>query len=195
MSLSTPYERELLEKIAEGNEVAFKTLFEKYRDKLYSYIYRITKSSEVAEEIVMDVFLKLWLGKEMAREIDHFDGFLFRVAQNKAIDFLRSANRSPTLRNLVWDEMQAAGDQEADSRVICTEIQTTIREAVGQLSPQRQLVYQMSREYNLSHEQIASRLNLSKNTIKNHVVESLRFIRGYLRSHEEILLVIFAILI
>ena len=106
MSLPTPYEKDLLRQIAEGNETAFKTLFEKYRNKLYHYLLHITKSREVAEEIVMDVFLKLWLGKELVREIDHFDAFLFRVAQNKAIDFLRSANRDQTLRHFVWEEMQ-----------------------------------------------------------------------------------------
>ena len=184
-----PYEKDLLRQIAEGNETAFKTLFEKYRNKLYYYLLHITKSREVAEEIVMDVFLKLWLGKELAREIDQFDAFLFRVAQNKAIDFLRSANRDHTLRHFVWEEMQSAAEQ-ADSRVICTEIKTTIRQAVKQLSPQRQLVYQMSREDNLTHDQIASRLNLSRNTIKNHIVESVRFIRGYLHNHEELIIMI-----
>jgi RNA polymerase sigma-70 factor (family 1) len=189
LSLPTPYEKDLLRQIAEGNETAFKTLFEKYRNKLYHYLLHITKSREVAEEIVLDVFLKLWLGKEMVREIDHFDAFLFRVAQNKAIDFLRSANRDHTLRHFVWEEMQTAGER-ADSRVICTEIETTIRQAVSHLSPQRQLVYQMSREDNLTHDQIASRLNLSKNTIKNHITESVRFIRGYLHNHEELIILI-----
>jgi RNA polymerase sigma-70 factor (family 1) len=185
-----PYEKELLCLVAEGNETAFKTLFEQYRNKLYHYLLHITKSREVAEEIVMDVFLKLWLGRAMVREIDHFDAFLFRVAQNKAIDFLRSVNRDHTLRHHVWEEMQAAAET-ADSRVICTEIETTIRQAVRHLSPQRQLVYQLSREDNLTHDQIASRLNLSKNTIKNHIVESVRFIRGYL--HEEMMIIIVSV--
>jgi RNA polymerase sigma-70 factor (family 1) len=189
LSLPTSYERELLRQMSEGSETAFKTLFEQYRNKLYHYLHHITKSREVAEEIVMDVFLKLWLGREMVIEINHFDAFLFRVAQNKAIDFLRSANRDHALRHHLWEEMQSAADR-ADSRVICTEIETTIRQAVSHLSPQRQLVYQLSREDNLTHDQIASRLNLSKNTIKNHIVESVRFIRGYLHNHEEMIILI-----
>jgi RNA polymerase sigma-70 factor (ECF subfamily) len=193
LSLPTSYEKELLRQIAEGSETAFKTLFEKYRNKLYHYLHHITKSREVAEEIVMDVFLKLWLGREMVREIDQFDAFLFRVAQNKAIDFLRSVNRDHTLRHHVWEEMQAAAER-ADSRVICTDIETTIRQAVRHLSPQRQLVYQLSREDNLTHDQIASRLNLSRNTIKNHIVESVRFIRGYLHNHEEMMIIVISTL-
>lgn len=189
LSLPIRYDKDLLRQIAEGNETAFKTLFERYRNKLYHYLHHIIKSREVAEEIVMDVFLKLWLGRKMVIEIDHFDAFLFRVAQNKAIDFLRSANRDHTLRSHIWEEMQAAAET-ADSRVICTEIETSIREAIQHLSPQRQLVYQLSREDNLTHDQIASRLNLSKNTIKNHIVESVRFIRGYLHNHEEIVILI-----
>ena len=187
MNTTPPYEKQLLARIAEGDETALKSLFECYRDKLYRYVYRITKSPEEAEEIVMDVFLKIWLSKEMAREIDHFDAFLFRVAQNKAIDFLRQVARRPALNKLVWEEIQLAADNVPDSRISARECETKIRQAIAGLSPQRQLVYQLSREQELSHDQIATHLKLSKNTIKNHIVESIRFIKGYLSAHTEMI--------
>lgn len=184
-----PYEKALLGRIANGDEAAFKALFEQYRTRLYNYCFRITRSREVAEEIVMDVFLKIWLGREMACEIEHFDSFLFRVAQNKAIDFLRRVHRDPTLRNLIWQEIPAAADDATDSKLICEEYENSIRDAIRQLSPQRQLVFQLSREQHLSHDQIASYLNLSKNTIKNHIVESLRFIKRHLGNHTEMIII------
>jgi len=176
----------LLQQIAERNENAFKSLFDQYKGRLFLYINNIIKSKEVSEEIVMDVFLKIWLGKELVKEIDNFDAFLFRVAYNKAIDFLRSAARDPKLRDLVWHEMQVAGGISADQQVITREYEEKLREAIGLLSSQRRLVYQMSREKGLSHIDIARELGLSKNTVSNHIVESQRFIRSYLARHMDI---------
>ncbi|MEO6813775.1 MAG: sigma factor, partial [Ginsengibacter sp.] len=83
-------EKDLLIQVSNGDEKAFKDLFSCYYQKLFNYIFCFTKSKQVAEELVMDVFLKIWLGREIIPQIEKFDAFLFRVAHNKSIDFLRS---------------------------------------------------------------------------------------------------------
>src|SRR4028118_2411687 len=178
-------DKRLLQLIAGGDEPAFKTLFEKYRGKLYTYLKGITKSPEVSEEIVMDVFLKIWIGRKTVTEIQHFDGFLFRIAHNKAIDFLRALHRDQTLFNLVWEEIQLVATQTADAGIKEKESNAILQDAIARLSPKRRLVYELSRENALSHDQIAAYLNLSKSTVNNHLVESLRFIRHYLHGHLE----------
>jgi len=184
----------LLQQIAERDENAFRLLFDQYKDRLFLYIKGIIKSKEVSEEIVMDVFLKIWLGKEIVREIENVDAFLFRVAYNKSIDFLRSAARDPKLRDLVWNEIQVAGEMSADQQLITREYEKKLREAIGQLSPQRRLVYQMSRESGLSHSDIARQLQLSKHTVSNHIVESQKFIRAYLIQHLDIAVILLLLL-
>ena len=185
----------LLQQIAERNETAFRALFDLYKDRLFLYINGIIKSKEVSEEIVMDVFLKIWLGKEIVNQIENFEAFLFRVAYNKSIDFLRSAARDPKLRDLVWNEIQVAGGMTADQQVITREYEKKLREAIGQLSPQRRLVYQMSREKGFSHVDIARQLQLSKHTVSNHIAESQRFIRSYLIRHLDIAVVVLCFLL
>lgn len=182
-------DHQLLQQIAKRDEGAFKTLFDAYRDRLYHYIHGIVKSKEVAEEIVMDVFLKLWLGKELVNQIENFDAFLFRVAYNKSIDFLRSAARDPGFRDLLWDEMQLAGGMYADQVLITREYESKLREAIGLLTPQRRLVYELSRDKGLSHLDIARKLQLSKHTVSNHIVEAQKFIRSYLVRHMDLALV------
>src|SRR5215831_10911680 len=82
------HHEEILRKNAsQGDEQAFKALFDRYRTPLFEFISNIVKSQEVAEELVMDVFLKLWLAMDMLPEIENLDGFLFRIAYNKSIDF------------------------------------------------------------------------------------------------------------
>jgi len=176
----------LLQLIASGDEPAFKTLFEKHRGKLYAYLKGITKSPEVSEEIVMDIFLKIWIARKTVFEINHFDSFLFRIAHNKAIDFLRTLHRDKTLFNLVWEEIQLVSTQTADAGLKEKESHAILQDAIARLSPKRRLVYKLSRENALSHDQIAAYLNLSKSTVNNHLVESLRFIKNYLNGHLEV---------
>jgi RNA polymerase sigma-70 factor (ECF subfamily) len=183
-------EKILLRQVAERNEDAFKALFDAHKDRLYTYILSIIKSKEVSEELVMDVFLKIWLAEDMVTQIEDFSAFLFRIAYNKSIDFLRSASRDPVFRDLLWNEIQMEGDSRADSTVILHEFESKLREAVSLLSPQRREVYTLSREKGFSHDEIAHKLRLSKSTVSNHIVESRRFIRTYLVNHMDLAMVI-----
>jgi RNA polymerase sigma-70 factor (ECF subfamily) len=179
---------QLLQQIADRNESAFEMLFDRYKEQLFHYIFGIVKSREVAEELVTDVFLKIWLGKEVLTEIENFDAFLFRVAYNKSIDFLRKAARDSQFRELLWQKTRLSPGAFADHQVIDREYEKALREALLLLSPQRRLVYSLCREKGFSHLDVARKLQLSKHTISNHIVESQRFIRTYLVSRLDITL-------
>lgn len=183
-------EKELLIQVSEGDERAFRDLFEIYYEQLYHYVFGFIKSKQVSEELVMDVFLKIWLGRDMIPEIHSFNAFLFRVAHNKSIDFLRSAARDPKFQDLLWENIQLANNTAADSSILVQEYENKLREAVSLLAPQRKKVYQLSREQNMTHDQIAAQLNLSKNTINNHIVEAQRFIRTYLSKNFDVALLL-----
>ncbi len=170
-------EKLVLQQIASGNQNSFKILFDTYNSRLYSYILGFVKSPQIAEELVMDVFMKLWLGRDLLTQINNFDGFLFRVAHNKTIDCLRRAARDSKLREFLWEEIQIASDLSADRPLINQEFEQKIREAIELLSDQRKKVYKMSTEQELTHDQIAMQLNISKSTVNNHLVEARRFIR------------------
>lgn len=173
-------EKELLTLISKGDEKAFQSLFSCYYEKLFNYILSIVKSKQIAEELVMDVFLKIWLGKEIVPRIEKFNAFIFRVAHNKSIDFLRSVAKDPKFQDLLWEQIQISNNACADSAVLVREYEAKLREAVSLLSPRKKKIYQMSREEDMTHDQIAVQLNLSKHTVNNHIVEAQRFIRTYL---------------
>lgn len=173
-------EKELLQQLSEGDEVAFQSIFSSYYDRLFHYVSGFTKSKQVTEELVMDVFLKIWLGRALLPKIIHFDSFLFRVAHNKSIDFLRAVARDPLFKELLWEQIEFANNDNTDSKLIVHEYEKKLREAIGLLSPQRKKVYQLSRDEDMNHDQIAAQLNLSKYTVNNHIVEAQRFIRNYL---------------
>lgn len=172
--------KSLFQQIAEGDENAFKILFDTYRNRLFYYISKVVKSDQAAEELVMDVFIKIWMGRELVMQIEDFDAFLFRVAHNKTIDFFRSAAKDARLRELLRERIQIEETTQADTSLLVQEYEEKIREAIALLSPQRRKVYQLSRQQELSHDQIAMQLHISKSTVNNHIVESQRFIRNYL---------------
>lgn len=175
---------ELQMQIAAGDESSFQLLFERHRAKLFNYLLSILKSKEIAEELVIDVFLRLWTGRELLTEIQNMDAFLHKVAYNKAIDFLRIASRNASLQKLVRREIMASSkERSADYRLQEQEYREIIRRAIHQLSPQRRLVFMLSRVEGLTYDQIAERLNLSRNTVRNTLAETLRSIRSHLRKH------------
>lgn len=186
-------EQTLLEQIAIGDEAAFKLLFDGYRPKLMRYITRFTKCKEVAEELVLDVFMKIWTGRNLMSQVENFSAFLFKVARNKSIDFLRSASKDPKLKELLWHEMQCCSDEECDGRLLLNEFESKVREVIFLLSPQRQKVFNLSRDEGLTHDQIARMLNISKSTVNIHLVESRKFIRLHLSRTIDISCFIFLI--
>jgi RNA polymerase sigma-70 factor (family 1) len=184
-------EKLLLRQIARHDEKAFKALFEAYQPRLYRYLIGIVKSKETAEEMVIDVFLKIWQEREKLGGVERFDAFLFRIAFNQSVDFLRRAARDPKIKDIIWQDIELAGGLPSDEPVLVKEYEVRLKEAIGKLSPQRQLVFRMSREKNFSHSAIAEKLQLSKYTVSNHISESLRFIRAYLANFLTLLLLYF----
>jgi RNA polymerase sigma-70 factor (ECF subfamily) len=178
---TTDVERELMRRVADSDQKAFNLLFERYRNRLFNYLHKVTKSKETAEEIVLDVFLKIWIGRTAVTEIDNFEAFLFRVARNKALDFLRWVQRSRLQQMDLWDQMlQLKSEESADLQVLYSDTASRVQRAIDNLSPQRRLVFQLSRDHGLTYEQIAKRLHLSTHTVRNHLAASLQFIRTHL---------------
>lgn len=173
----------ILERIAASDQIAFNQLFTKYRNRLFSYLYTITKSKEVSEEIVIDVFLKIWTGRSIVTQIDNFEAFLFRIARNKGIDFLRKTQRNKHLQDELWQHIkQIKRAERCDEQLYLEETERTLKELIKQLSPRRRKVFALSREKGFTYEEIAKELNISRNTVRNHIASSLQFIRDNLNT-------------
>jgi RNA polymerase sigma-70 factor (ECF subfamily) len=184
-------DRHCLLKMSGGEEHFFNLIFEKYRNRLFVYLFKVTKSRETAEEIVLDVFLKLWHGREAVTEIENLEAFLFRVAHNKAIDFFRAAKRNPTMQQEIWELItEAVSYETADKKLLDKNIEGIVAAAVNQLSPQRRKVYYLRNSEELSYGEIASALNLSTNTVRNHLAASIQFIRTFLLKNDLLKLMI-----
>lgn len=177
-------EAALHSEIALGNQEAFREFFDNHRTKLYNYLYTVVKSKEIAEEIVIDVFLKLWTGRELITEIQNMDAFLHKVAYNKALDFFRIASRNAILQKFVRREMEALREKQSDNKLQEWECKDIINKALERLSPRRRVIFTLNRIDGLSYDEIAEKLQLSRNTVRNTMAETLRSLRSYFRENE-----------
>jgi len=167
----------LLQQVANGSEDAFRTLFNTYRSKLYTYILQLTRSNEIAEDTVHDVFLKLWENRANLLHIDNLNAYLYRMAHNKAYTgFKRKAKE--TLILAVLEKEQSGVDNASSDDIITTkEVRAFIQEAVNRLTPQQKKVFLLSRQEGLKLDEIAHTLHISPYTAKNHLAEALRALR------------------
>lgn len=194
MSHNSDYSDSTLQlQASQGEEQAFRILFDRYHPRLFQYLFNIVKSKEVAEELVMDVFLKLWLAKDTLPEIQNLGGFLFRVAHNKSIDFFRAASKDKHFSDLIWEKIQMPSQATADTPLLMQEYESKVREAINLLPPQRKKVFLLHQEQGLSHAQIAEKLGISKNTVANTIVEARQFIKAYLTKNLDLIVLMVAL--
>ncbi|WP_081145309.1 RNA polymerase sigma factor [Niastella vici] len=176
-------ERDLLQQAAAGNQDAFARIFETYRQRLYTYLLGITKAAEVAEDILVDVFMKLWIGREMLPRIESLEGFLHKVAYNKAMDFFKTTARHARLQQVYAQRLSDQAERSLEDWLIDEECRRILQNAINQLPPQRKLIYTLSREQGLTYEEIAQALHLSRNTVKSTIMAATRSISEYLQKN------------
>lgn len=177
-------ETDLFRAIASGNEKAFETLFNKYRNKVYTIAFKITGSEELSEEIVLDVFLKVWLKREQLPELEYFTAWLFTITRNRVFKTLKQLAHRATDRPITEEEEWLLTPADTSSSLLLEkEYRQILQDAVGQLSPQQKKVYHLIKEHGMKREEAAKALNLSPETVKRHLAEAMQFIRTYCSYH------------
>jgi RNA polymerase sigma-70 factor (family 1) len=172
-------DRILLQHVASGDKTAFRQLFDLYKLRLFSFVLQMTHSKVDAEEIVQDVFAKLWEIRTDLVQVDHPGKYIYTIARNKTLNHLAKLARDRQLLQQVWLNVSQA-DNSTEAKLQAQESQRLVGEAINRLSLQRQTIFRLSREQGLTHEEIAAHLGLSKSRVKNILVEILKHIKDYL---------------
>ena len=177
-------EKDLLQDVAAGNELAFRKLFQGYWKKVYAVSVDFTKSEPLAEEIVQDVFLKIWLKREGLVSVLKFDDYLFTVARNHIYNTLRKKTAEQSfLKHLENHFLENSYFPEKD--IHFKETRDLVNKAVELLPAQQRMVFTLSRNEGLDHNQIAEKLGISKLTVKSHMTRALQSIRLFLQEHSD----------
>lgn len=176
-----PYnETELMLRISEGDEASFTLLYHHYVPQLSAFLQRLTHSPAIADELVQETFLQIWINRDKLPSVEQPRAWIFRIAANITYNFLK---RRITERNIL--EKMSSGipmyqPSMVEESLHLRQLKESIKEAVNGLTPQRKKIYQLSREGGMSIPEIAERLGLSPNTVKNTLVTALQQIRDFL---------------
>ena len=189
-----PNEKELLSGIAAGDAIAFRQLYDTYRPKIYSYALRLTENETMADDIIQDVFMKVWVNRQSLTTITNFNAWLYAIARNQIADVLKAIAKARTSLHQLGQTLPA-GANTVEAEMADKENQRLLQQALNQLSPQQRLIYHLTRNEGAKHADIAGQLKISRHTVKTHLVYALRTIRNYLRLHSDQVLFILVILV
>ena len=186
-------ETQLLTLLARNSEFAFQMIFNRYRDIVYRSAMVWLKSPILAEEIVQDVFMKLWIQRAHLTELRSLESWIFAVAKNQMLNSLKRTSYEWRIKEY-WQKEETHTGNDTDHRLRYRELKSLILKAIDKLPPQQRLIYKMCREKGLSYEAAGKELSLSTLTVKTHMARALRFIRKFLKQHGDALILFLIIM-
>lgn len=168
-------EKELIILLKEGDEKAFTTLYRRYWSKVYNFSRLYLSSILEIEEVVQEVFVKVWESRSLLREDDNFKGFLFVITRNLVFNqFRRSFNENAYKQTVLSSIMPYYNLEE---ELTAADLQEFIEKMVKELPPRQQEVFNLSRNAHLTYKEISIHLNISEKTVERHINEALKFLK------------------
>ena len=183
MHNSLQNEEALLRRVADGDQEAYRVLFDRYWDLMYANALHFTKSPEWAKDLAQDIFLKIWMMREKLPAVQRFDAFLFTVSKNMILDELRKLQNTPRHTDF-FDAYFTETDDDSQQKTELKDLEKEVHAAINQLPLQMQTAFRLSRFEGLTHEQIARQMNISKVTSQNYIARAILNIRKYLASRQ-----------
>ena len=185
-------DKELYINLKKGDEHAFKALFQKYYSAMCHFAHQLLHDREMAEEIVQDLFVRLWEKRETLNIETSVRHYLFIAVRNQCLNQIQHQK----IRKQYASRIMESSHQEIDTEQYYMEVDliNRIEKSIGSLPPKRQEIFRLSREHGLKYKKIAEELNISVKTVEAQMGLALKYLRDELkefRSHLLSLLIIF----
>lgn len=163
---------------AVGGDAAtrFDSLFRAYAQKVHYYALKLTKSRIVAEDITQEVFVRLWEKRDAIDPYRNPESYIIITARHLCLNYLKRAAHNKKIQDELYEAMKKS-DWAVDEHLASKELESLYANAIRLLPPQKRKIFSLSRINGLNHIQIASILQLSGNTVKNHITVASRMIR------------------
>ncbi|PHN05935.1 RNA polymerase sigma-70 factor [Flavilitoribacter nigricans] len=183
--------RAIISRLKNSDISAFDDIYRAYASRLFGFALNLVKSQKDAEGIVQEVFLKLWKNREKIDLHTSFDSYLFTITYNTVVSLLRKRSSEKKYIDYVQSiQIPRVADSSVDE-LEWRELQDQVNSIVDQLPARQQEVFRLSREEGMTHAEIAEALNISINTVENHMGRALKFIRSRLTDHHSLKVLLF----
>lgn len=172
-------EKDLLLRLQDGDHAAFQTLYHRYAQSLYRKLASLVKQPEEADEILQELFVKVWEKRAQIEIQASFEAYLYRVAQRMAVDYFRSLQTRSRLHAHLERAAPPTTESAEDVR-IAHETQSLVEQAIARLPEQRRRAFTLCKIEGKSHREAAEIMGISPNTVHNHLVHAVSNLRAFL---------------
>ncbi|MBB5638839.1 RNA polymerase sigma-70 factor (ECF subfamily) [Pedobacter cryoconitis] len=176
----------LIESVKTDNHIAYTALVDRYWEDLYRHIWQKIKNSDEAKDIVQDIFLGLWKNraKIVTDERDSIAPYLFMAAKYAIINYFSRPGITITNENALYAALNSPSGTKTDDPLLLKELQQLVDSEISNLPERLQVPYRLSREQQLTIREIALKLSISEQTVKNNITSALNQIRFRLGKHD-----------
>ncbi|KEJ87395.1 RNA polymerase sigma-70 factor, ECF subfamily [Porphyromonas sp. 31_2] len=168
-------ERQIIKSLKEGDREAFSMLYKQYWEKVYHFCGLYLNNRDVAEDVVQEVFIKVWESREFIREDDNFKGLLFIITRNLIFNHHRKNVNEDFYKMTVLSAMDTSYDLEEE--ITAYNLGEYIDHLIEELPERRRVIFNLSRKEHKSYKEIAFQLNISEKTVENQISEALKFLK------------------
>ncbi|QQD11999.1 RNA polymerase sigma factor [Sphingobacterium sp. UDSM-2020] len=178
----SPKELATLEKLKDGDLTSFNAIYFQYSPKIYVRLIKLVKDPVVAEEILQDVFTKVWVNRAKIDPTKGFTSFLNHISDNLAIDFFRKVQRDKSLQMELWVSAVELY-YHTEEHIYLKDTQDILAKAIDSLSPKRKEILILNKFHEKSYKEIAEELDISVSTVSNQLVSALKDIKEYIQKN------------
>jgi RNA polymerase sigma-70 factor (family 1) len=173
--------QELLNRLKKGDILAYDEMYHHYCHKLYSFVFRMLKDEADAEDIVQEVFIKIWELREKLDDGKLFNSYIFTIAYNSSVSLIRKKISSLKYVEHLREFAVTQFEDNSLSEIEINELNRLVERLIQNLPERQKRVYLSHRERGLTYPEIAMEMGISKNTVENHMVKTLRYLRKNLK--------------
>ncbi|MEI8114467.1 MAG: RNA polymerase sigma-70 factor [Bacteroidia bacterium] len=166
---------ELLSRLKNGDMLAFDRVYELYSHKLFSFICKILKNEAEADDIVQEVFIKIWESRHKLEDFKLLNAYIFTVAYNSSIDLIRKRINNNKYLEHLRNSSVIYTTPNSISELEFSELNTQTEKLIANLPERQKQVFILHREKGLTYPEIAEQLGISRNTVENHMAKALKY--------------------
>lgn len=170
--------KELLLLLQNDDRVAFYNIYERFSKRLYGFVIRYLKNESDTEEIVQEVFIKIWEARNKIDIYSSFESFIFTITYNTTISLLRKRMSEKKYIEYLQSLQKTDFSPEVENEVFFNELNEKVYSLLNEVTPRQKEIFLLSRDSGLTHEEIASKLQISINTVKKHIANTLSFLKS-----------------
>lgn len=165
-------------------------LFNDYRDKVLGFFIKFLHDEEMARDLAQDVFIKLFEKKDELDQVADLDGYIYLMCRNLAFDHLKKAAHVKKYHNFLLNSGQIVQKPEMERKMDIEHYKSILEETLKILPDQQRLIFNLSKREGLSHEKIAEMLEISPNTVRNHLYQAVKNLRATSNPNIDVILIL-----